>query len=116
MSDRFKFRVWDAYSNAFRDDFHIQSGGKITLYNSRKSPDITQHTERFVIEQCTGLRDKNGKPIYEGDVVEVKPWRGHIVHMSLRWYAFDGYCAVELPTFDANKIEVVGNVHEVSHA
>ena len=106
MSDRFKFRVWDNVEKKYVNGIAINEDGGLCSPMVRK-------VEDFTIEQCTGIRDRTGRMIYEGDVVEVKPWRGQIGHMNHRWYAFDGCCAVELPTIDANKIEIVGNVHEV---
>lgn len=104
MSDRFKFRVWDNANGVYDTDGFLLDG---------RSGALSANGGDFTIEQCTGVRDKNGRLIYDGDVVEVKPWRGQIGHMNHRWYAFDDCCAVELPTIDANKIEVVGNIHEV---
>lgn len=70
-NDRFKFRVWDNHCKRYglppyirrsREDCYIYD-----VETPQENPELVQH--HFVLEQCTGLRDRNDKLIYEGDIL-----------------------------------------------
>lgn len=84
--------------------------------------------DEYIVEQSTGLKDKNGKYIYEGDVVRVSNVDGNGGYVdTVIWGGEDDYPAFDLKNhaveYDSNAlssivnagfetIEVIGNIHD----
>ena len=130
MEDRFKFRVFLKYNQIMCDIdsycflqglnkcvFHFTNGGQKTLKNND-----------FILMQSTGLKDKNGKLIYEGDIVKTYPSGffdtytdiffiknnlcGFYLATPYKNMSDDWECQDTIGCYDKKMYEVIGNIYE----
>ena len=118
MKNRFKFRHWDKRINKM---FYPERNDSFGYY--------VNNSDIIETMQCTGLKDKNDKLIYEGDIVQFD-YDGFLQTMKIIWdddeldfkaiglkksvgcygqdFLYLGYIKKE----DKDSLEVIGNIYQ----
>lgn len=139
---RLRFRVWDADAGRYigRGDGHRLAVGldgechENRFWHDDHSEDQWTDTRRnAVIEQWTGLQDRNGRDIYEGDILTIKEidfrherddgadregslWSGvQVVWIDCGFRLRLNQYRTDEPMSFAEWLEVTGNIHEHPH-
>ena len=111
MNREIKYKAWDKAKKVWKivTGLHFFGGEKLTTisYDSEEGEIMDVPVEEFEIVEYTGLKDKDGKDIYTGDVLKMDSWTPEHIQVKFIEGAF---CLANAGG------HYIGEIHYTNHA
>lgn len=117
-----KFRVWDETKKHWLSgDDYIGINNHGVIVNDRQDMEDLSLKHDAIIQQYTGIKDKNGKEMCEGDILSFAGSLMYEIVWNDKWARFsfltitqqDGM--YQLPDMEIRNSEIIGNIFETPH-
>ena len=130
MNDSFKVRVWNVSGGYYLPEFYLTPAGEVCefgVFNGTPKVRKFDNQENYRKERCTGLCDKNGKLIFEGDYIRFEwTFKDNEVckvvwdRKHCQFTCYDAVSGCEFITWytafengSSYRCEIIGNIHEM---
>jgi uncharacterized phage protein (TIGR01671 family) len=107
MSREIKFRAWSSNLKKLSKPFTLKAS--VLNFTNDEGLGNIKSIEDEIVQQFTGLKDKDGKEIYEGDILDNR-W---VVFFNDGMFGvFDKHHYMGLNSYMSKFRKVIGNIHE----
>ena len=118
-----KYRIWNKSLNKFvkPDEWYINGDGEVFFHDMMDGDLVPVKNDICVVQRCSEVMDKNGKEIWEGDIVTYiggydynrgKHCKSEVTFRRGEFTPVPNLATTWGTSIDSKSFEVIGNIFE----